>query len=69
MYPVYAAFLASHNITETAAMKYFSPETSLHFCMRYEVLLAEAMNKSYKPLTTGSVLKQVGRYYDRHGSR
>ena len=37
--------------------------------MRYELLLAEAMNKSYKPLTTGSVLKQVGRYYDRHGSR
>ena len=36
--------------------------------MRYEVLLAEAMNKSYKPFTTDSVLKQVVRYYDRHGS-
>ncbi|MBR3513026.1 MAG: hypothetical protein IKO12_01215 [Bacteroidaceae bacterium] len=36
--------------------------------MRYEVLLAEAMNKSYKPFATDSVLKQVVRYYDRHGS-
>ena len=36
--------------------------------MRYEVLLAEAMNKSYVSFTTDSVLKQVVRYYDRHGS-
>ena len=36
--------------------------------MRYEVLLAEAMNKGYVPFTTDSVLKQVVRYYDRHGS-
>ena len=36
--------------------------------MRYELLLAEAMNKSYRPFTTDSVLKQVVRYYDRHGS-
>lgn len=34
--------------------------------MRYEVLLAETMNKSYNPLTTGSVLKQVGRYNAPH---
>ena len=37
--------------------------------MRYEVLLAEAMNKAYKDFTTDSVLKQVVRYYDRRGSR
>ena len=49
MYPVYAAFLASHNITETAAMKYFSPKTSLRFCMRYEVLLAENHEQELQP--------------------
>ena len=36
--------------------------------MRYEVLLADAMNKAYIPFTTDSVLKQVVRYYDRLGS-
>lgn len=37
--------------------------------MRYELTLAEAMNKAYRDFTTDSVLKQVVRYYDRHGSR
>ena len=36
--------------------------------MRYELTLAEAMNKAYKDFTTDSVMKRVARYYDRHGS-
>ena len=36
--------------------------------MRYELTLAEAMNKAYVPFTTDSVMKRVARYYDRHGS-
>ena len=36
--------------------------------MRYELTLAEAMNKAYKDFTTDSALKQVVRYYDRRGS-
>ena len=35
--------------------------------MRYELTLAEAMNKAYKDFTTDSVLKQAVRYYDHHG--
>ena len=37
--------------------------------MRYELTLAEAMNKAYKDIATDSVMKLVVRYYDRHGSR
>ena len=36
--------------------------------MRYELTLAEAMNKTYQDFTTDSVMKIVVRYYDRHGS-
>ena len=36
--------------------------------MRYELTLAEAMNKAYVSFTTDSVMKRVARYYDRHGS-
>ena len=36
--------------------------------MRYELTLAEAMNKTYQDFTTDSVMKRVARYYDRHGS-
>ena len=36
--------------------------------MRYELTLAEAMNKAYVNFTTDSVMKLVARYYDRHGS-
>ena len=33
--------------------------------MRYELTLAEAMNKAYVSFTTDSVMKRVARYYDR----
>ena len=36
--------------------------------MRYELLLAEAQNKLCHSFTTDSVLREVVRYYDRHGS-
>jgi len=37
--------------------------------MRYELLRAEAQNKLYIDFTTDSVMRQVVRYYDRHGSK
>ena len=36
--------------------------------MRYQLLKAEAMNKSFVDFTTDSVMLEVARYYDRHGS-
>lgn len=36
--------------------------------MYYELLLADAQNKSYVDFTTDSIMKEVVRYYDRHGS-
>ena len=36
--------------------------------MYYELLLADAQNKSYVDFTTDSMMKEVVRYYDRHGS-
>ena len=36
--------------------------------MRYELVLARAMNKTHVPFTTDSILKKVVSYYDRHGS-
>lgn len=35
---------------------------------RYQLLLAKAMNKTYVPFTSDSVMKDVAQYYDRHGS-
>lgn len=36
--------------------------------MYYELLLADAQNKTYVDFTTDSIMKEVVRYYDRHGS-
>ena len=36
--------------------------------MYYELLLADAQNKTYVDFTTDSVMKEVAHYYDRHGS-
>ena len=36
--------------------------------MYYELLLADAQNKSYVDFTTDSIMKEVVHYYDRHGS-
>ena len=35
---------------------------------RYQLLLAKAMNKTYRPITTDSVMRKVADYYDDHGS-
>lgn len=35
---------------------------------RYQLLLAKAMNKTYRPITTDSVMREVADYYDDHGS-
>ena len=35
---------------------------------RYRLLQADAMNKTYRPFTTDSILKEVVDYYDRHGT-
>ena len=35
---------------------------------RFYLLQADAMNKTYRPFTTDSTLKEVVRYYDRHGT-
>ncbi len=36
--------------------------------MYYELLLADAQNKTYVDFTTDSIMKEVAHYYDRHGS-
>lgn len=36
--------------------------------MYYQLLLADAMNKAYVDIKSDSILKEVVRYYDRHGS-
>lgn len=36
--------------------------------MRYELLVAKAMNKAYVDFTTDSVMKEVAKYYDAHGT-
>lgn len=35
---------------------------------RYQLLQAKAMNKTYRPITTDSVMRKVADYYDDHGS-
>ena len=35
---------------------------------RYQLLLAKAMNKTYRPITTDSLLREAASYYDDHGS-
>ena len=35
---------------------------------RYQLLQAKAMNKTYRPITTDSILEEVAGYYDDHGS-
>ena len=35
---------------------------------RYQLFLAKAMNKTYRPITTDSVMREVADYYDDHGS-
>lgn len=36
--------------------------------MYYELLFADAQNKTYVDFTTDSIMKEVAHYYDRHGS-
>lgn len=36
--------------------------------MKYEFLRAKAMNKSNRPFTSDSIMKEVANYYDAHGS-
>jgi DNA-binding CsgD family transcriptional regulator len=43
-------------------------KSSKAYRYRYQLLLAKAMNKAYVPFTSDSVMKDVARYYDRHGS-
>ena len=36
--------------------------------MRYQLLLADALNKTYRPMPSDTVMKEVVDYYDRHGN-
>lgn len=52
-------------LNEAKAESYDFPRSQK---MRYELLVAKAMNKAYVDFTTDSVMKEVAEYYDAHGT-